>query len=242
MELEQIIDTYKHIISSEQAKLSKIKSKIFQIGSLRLAIVIACAFAIYFFWFNVPYILLSILVSSIVFLFLMKYHNHLFYKKQYYELQIENAENELKAIDYDFSPFDGGAEYIDGNHSFSLDLDLFGKRSFFQSINRTVTTYGKNELARRFLNPADKKEEIIKNQNIIQELAKKPELLNHFRAVGQMSDTQHLDVKSFAERFEKSQPLMNSWWRFAPFVPLATIFCFILLFSLNFILCPISSS
>lgn len=232
MKLEDVINSYKNIISTQQAELKKVKSKIFQIGSIRLTIVLICAFCIYYFWFNVPYILLSIFVCAIIFLLFMKYHNKLFYKKQYCELLIENAENELNPIDYNFSDFDDGVEYTDPDHSYSTDLDLFGKRSFFQSINRTVTTYGKNKLADRILHPSDKKDVILSNQTIIKELSEKFELTNHFRAIGQMSNTLPLDVKHFADKFEKSKPLAKSRWRFTFMIPICCITIFYAAFQL----------
>ena len=229
MQLDKVIESYEQISETEKIKLERLKRKIFQIGSLRLAVVLFCSFTIYYFWFNTLPILSSIIICSILFLFLLKYHNRLFYQKRYCELLIENAENELKAIDYDFSAFDGVSEAENGNHSYSLDLDLFGQHSFFQSVNRTVTSYGKSKLIDKFLNPSDKKEEILTNQSIIKELSYKTDLQNHFRAVGQMSATEHLEVESFVEQFQKSKSLFTSIWKFAPFVPAAIIICFIAL-------------
>lgn len=229
MQLDKVIESYEQISETEKIKLERLKRKIFQIGSLRLAVVLFCSFTIYYFWFNTLPILSSIIICSILFLFLLKYHNRLFYQKRYCELLIENAENELKAIDYDFSAFDGASEAENGNHSYSLDLDLFGQHSFFQSVNRTVTSYGKSKLIDKFLNPSDKKEEILTNQFIIKELSYKTDLQNHFRAVGQMSATEHLEVESFVEQFQKSKSLFTSVWIFAPFAPAAIIICFIAL-------------
>lgn len=229
MQLDKVIESYKQTSETERVKLEKLKRKIFQIGSLRLAVVLFCSFTIYYFWFNTLPILSSIIICSILFLFLLKYHNRLFDQKRYCELLIENAENELKAINYDFSAFDGASEAQNGNHSYSLDLDLFGQHSFFQSVNRTVTSYGKSRLIDKFLNPSDKKQEILTNQSIIKELSYKTDLQNHFRAVGQMSATEHLEVKSFVEEFQKSKSLSASAWKFAPFVPAAIIIGFIAL-------------
>lgn len=228
MQLDQIIESYKTISASEKVKLEKLKSQIFKIGSLRLAVVIGCAISIYYLWFNVLPILMAIGVCVILFATLLKYHNRLFYQKRYCELLIENAENELKALNYDFSAFDGAAERENGNHSYSLDLDLFGEHSFFQSINRTVTSYGKDALVDKFLNPSDKKKTILANQTIIKEIAQDIDLLNHFRAVGQMSETEHLEVNSFVKQFQKSKPIGKSFWKIAPFIPIPLVVLFVI--------------
>lgn len=54
---------------------------------------------------------------------------------------------ELQYLSGDFSCFDDGERYVDARHPFTFDLDVFGKDSLFQRINRTVTTGGSDWLA-----------------------------------------------------------------------------------------------
>lgn len=58
-------------------------------------------------------------------------------------------ENELSYLRGEFSPFDDGRRYADPAHPFTYDMDVFGPQSLFHRINRTVTTGGSDELARR---------------------------------------------------------------------------------------------
>ncbi len=55
--------------------------------------------------------------------------------------------HELSYLKGDFSCFDDGERYADAHHPFAFDLDVFGKDSLFQRINRTVTTGGSDWLA-----------------------------------------------------------------------------------------------
>lgn len=55
--------------------------------------------------------------------------------------------NEEAALGGDFSVFDDGERYIDPRHPFTYDMDIFGKDSLYQRINRTVTTRGADRLA-----------------------------------------------------------------------------------------------
>lgn len=55
--------------------------------------------------------------------------------------------HELSYLKGDFSCFDDGERYVDAHHPFTFDLDVFGKDSLFQRINRTVTTGGSDWLA-----------------------------------------------------------------------------------------------
>ncbi|MBK5719993.1 hypothetical protein JGH11_03820 [Dysgonomonas sp. Marseille-P4677] len=229
MTIEKIKDSYKSLINTEKITLSKLKNEIFQVGTIRLIIVLVCIALCYIMWSNTSIVLTCIGVSIVIYLFFMKYHNKLFLKKRYCELLISNAENELKGIEYDFSAFDGAAEKADPSHSYSVDLDMFGNHSIFQSINRTVTLFGKDRLADSLLYPFEKKEDIIAQQEAIKELSQRPELLNHFRAIGQMVETEGLNIHYFSQQFMQTKLLTKSSWRYLIYItPSASIIVVIL--------------
>lgn len=221
MNIEDVKIHYIAIIEAEQVVLSKLKKTIFQIGTLRLIVSIATIVGTYIMWGSTPAVSSIIGLGLIAFFTLMKYHSKLFSAKIYCEQQIKNAQNELKAIEYDFSAFDGASEMIDSEHSFSLDLDLFGERSFFQSINRTVTSFGKRTLCDSLIYPLLDKTEIIEQQKAINELQHKTKLLDHFRATGQMSEADNLDIKDFSDSFNLNTPLCTSkiWTFMVYFIP-----------------------
>ena len=218
MTLETVKESYKNLIEKEKTTLSKLKTLIFQIGTLRLVIVIACFILCWIMWSHTLVVLGIIGISIVLFLFFMKYHNRLFLQKRYCELLIQNSENELKGIDYDFSSFDGAPELADANHSYSVDLDMFGNHSFFQSLNRTVTSFGKERLANTLLEPFEKKEDILAQQEAIKELTGKPELLHRFRAIGQMTETEDLNIHFFSQQFMQTKLLSKSVWRYLIYI------------------------
>jgi ABC-type multidrug transport system fused ATPase/permease subunit len=80
-------------------------------------------------------------------------------------------------------PLNGGQEFIDKNHPFSSDLDLFGEFSLFQLINHTVTSGGKNLLADWLKSPFDA-QNAQKRHAAIKELSKKEEFLITFESSG----------------------------------------------------------
>ncbi|WP_029903875.1 hypothetical protein [Prevotella sp. 10(H)] len=229
MTLEEVKNSYKDIIEKEKITLSKLKKTIFQIGTLRLVIVLVCIAFSYVAWDDAPVVFGIISVSIILYLFVMKYHNRLFIQKRYCELLIENAGNELKGIDYDFSPFDGASEMADHNHSYSVDLDMFGHHSFFQSVNRTVTSFGKDRLADTLLYPFEKKEDILMQQEAIKELGGRIDLLSHFRAIGQMTDAENLNIPYFSQQFMQTRLLSKSFWRYFVYIaPVLSILVLVL--------------
>ena len=64
--------------------------------------------------------------------------------------------HELSYLNGDFSCFDDGERYADAHHPFTFDLDVFGKDSLFQRINRTVTTGGSDWLAAQLSSVANR--------------------------------------------------------------------------------------
>ena len=97
----------------------------------------------------VKIIVLTVL-PIIAFIWLVQSHNRWFYRKDYLKKKIEINQQELRALQYDFSDFDNGKEYIDPSHLYTFDLDIFGEHSLFQYINRTSTPIGKQRLANWF--------------------------------------------------------------------------------------------
>lgn len=58
-------------------------------------------------------------------------------------------DNELRAMDGDFSCFDDGLRYVDPHHAYTYDLDIFGQDGLYQRMNRMVTSGGCDALAER---------------------------------------------------------------------------------------------
>lgn len=227
MTFDDIKNSYSQLAETEKTNLTIFKRQIFRIGTLRLFVVVACVALCYYLWGNMLAVIADLLVGLIIFMCLAKYHNKLFAKKKYAEIIINNAENELKGLNYDFTAFDGANEMVDSTHSFSYDLDLFGNRSFFQSINRTVTEYGKNALIKTFVRPFDTKLKIIDRQQAIKELSTKNELITRFRAKGMMVEDRNLDIKNFPKQFNYSKPISTTFWRFMPFIAPVLFFTFL---------------
>ncbi len=148
-------------------------------------------------WFTLIFSLSAI----VFFFFLVKKNIQLEILKKKTTLLKKIAEDELLAINHQFSHFKNGAEFLNTDHFFSYDLDLFGEGSLFQFINRTSTISGQQKLAGWFIKPPLQNEEIIKKQGAIQELSQIPEWRLHFLAKGQIfeeTDEMHNEILSWA--------------------------------------------
>ncbi|WP_300700004.1 MutS family DNA mismatch repair protein [Bacteroides sp.] len=183
--IKEIETTYSNIVRESQQKLSKVQQQIYRIGTLRLLLFVTGVAGIIYFWSESWLVLGGIaLVTLLPFILLIKYHNRLFYQKDYLEKMIEVNQQELSALNYDTSTFDDGEEFIDPSHLYTFDLDVFGSHSLFQYINRTCTQLGKNRLAHWLDQHLTNKEKITERQEAIHELAPELEFRQRFRILG----------------------------------------------------------
>jgi len=175
--------------------LQKLKRRIYHTGTVRLVVILGMIVSLWFCRHAEWLALIGIAaVFLLVFLVFVVYHAKLFEKRVYEEGMIEMCENELKALDYDFSAFDGAEEQTDTQHAFSLDLDLFGKNSLFQSVNRTVTSMGREAFIHWFKNPLECKEEILERQNSIREISEMHGFRHDFYVTGKGALKEKKDI------------------------------------------------
>ncbi len=88
------------------------------------------------------------LIFTAVFIWLVKQHKAVKEKLAYQKAMAEVNRHELLRLEWKHADLnESGTSYSDRKHPYAYDLDLFGKGSLFQWINRTVTPHGKNTLA-----------------------------------------------------------------------------------------------
>lgn len=103
---------------------------------------------------------------------------------------------ELKYIDSDFSCFDEGEKYVDSNHSFTFDMDIFGCNSLYNRMCRSITIGGRDRLALHLQNLLKDKESIDRRREAIDELSENENWRTSFLSCGQ----EHLiDTKAITE-------------------------------------------
>ena len=214
-ELNRIIETYRHIIEETEQQVSKVKQRIYRVGTLRLVLIVAGIAGVIHFWSAGSLVIAGIAaVTFLPFLFLVKLHDRLFRQKEYLEKKIEINAHELQAIDYDTSALDGGSEFINPAHLYSYDLDVFGDRSLFQYINRTSTELGKKRLAAWFNAHLESKEAIEKRQEAVRELSPELGLRQRFRILGLLykgksADEAEINTWASSPSYYKNRPLLR---------------------------------
>ncbi len=127
-------------------------------------------------------LLLTAGLIFILFFVFVGYHKNQNDKRRLLTEMISMNQEELDALGGEFHMFDDGQRFIDTDHPWSYDLDLFGERSLFQYINRTATHKGPDKLADYLGTPVVKEQHIVERQAIVKELAGKLNLRQHFAA------------------------------------------------------------
>lgn len=95
-------------------------------------------------------------------------------------------EEELLRLKNQILEFNEGKNFINKNHAFSYDLDLFGRNSLFQLVNHCQTVHGYNSLAKKFTH-FESASQFQEKQEAIQELEQELDWRQHFEAVGKIN-------------------------------------------------------
>lgn len=201
--MEKIYQFYNEKYNTCKEQVTQLSKRIHLYGTIRLILFVGVFITLYLFSSSGGKTLTIItLLFALPFILLMVYHTRLYNKRKWQEKLQQLCENELKGLNYDFSAFDGATDRLSGSHSFSIDLDLFGKRSFFQSINRTTTYIGNERLAEWLLSPLTDKKEIIERQKAVKELASLPSFRQDFYVEGSLKPGKKDDYKKLEELTE----------------------------------------
>ncbi|HVZ56247.1 MAG TPA: hypothetical protein VG870_06275, partial [Chitinophagaceae bacterium] len=99
------------------------------------------------------------------------------------ELMLAINQEELRILDHQFADREDGSRWMETDHPYAADLDILGRSSLYQVLNRTTSEQGGAQLARWLLHPADGRE-ILHRQEAIGELSPLTEWRQKFQAAG----------------------------------------------------------
>ncbi len=125
---------------------------------------------------------ISLVLGFIVFGIIVRLHRQIAFQRRQSELLLEINGEELRKLDLELSGLYQGDEFKDEHHAYASDLDLFGRSSLFQLLNRTATPTGQEKLAKWLQDGADK-ETIAERQGAVQVLVQKTKWRQNFQAL-----------------------------------------------------------
>lgn len=197
---------YKAQLETNQAASKRIFKQLSLYSILRLSIFVLTSVGVYF-TFQKWQLALGIgVVGMASFLFLLSRYTDLKAKRNLHKRLIVINEDEIKIADGDFYDRPDGEEFQDPKHFFSLDIDLFGKGSFFQFINRTAIQEGTKKLTDHLL--SNDITNIEGRQQAIKELADLPQWRQNYSAVAQGVEIEH-SAKSIITWLKDYKPFLG---------------------------------
>ncbi|WP_418585933.1 MutS-related protein [Phocaeicola sp.] len=206
-------DWYTSRIAETAKELTNIKKRILHISLLRIVFFLAGITAVIaLFHAGTGVLIGAVCCTFLPFLALIKLHNRFFARKEWLETQEQINRNELKGLEGDFSGFDEGKEFVNPEHPYSFDLDLFGRNSLFQAINRTCTHIGKQTLARWMQEHLTQKELIELRQQGVRDMSERNEFREEFRITGLVNHGKTSDEEEIRRWSESPSNLLHATW------------------------------
>lgn len=195
-----------------QQELQKVKARLGLLATLRLAVFVGLALGTYVLWGKTA-IFVLLPFGVVFFLYLVARFSNVKRHKEYLERLVAINRTELDMLNRKFHHLPDGKEFLRLDHPFAQDLDLFGRGSFFQYVNRTVLVQGTEVFSHLLLDEYPK--DIMQKQAAIQELAQLPEWRQHFSALaGETRPKISPDVVS--DWMKNHQSFMPKWAGIVP--------------------------
>ncbi len=204
--MENLLNFYKSEEEQLNKQLLKVKKTLRIISILRLVVFILTIGGIYLLFDNTLLASASLIIGGSSFYYLIARYSKKKTEKELLGCKIQINQAEIKVQNGNFSFLPTGKEFINSNHDFSHDIDLFGAKSFFQYLNRTSTIDGRDKLAN--LMTENHTSTIDQKQEAIKELSEKVKWRQHFSALSSMVKTE-ISSKKIVGFFQSYQGVFS---------------------------------
>ncbi len=150
-----------------------------------------------------------------VFVALLVKHTRALALQEQYKAYVNVYTKECAILNHQFQDYDTGMDFYTEQHPYAKDLDVLGKNSLFQYLNRTFSKQGRHALAQRLLQALPTKKLIEQHQESIQELSKDTEWIESFLAQGILCATNDNDAeKSLAAWAQNNSNHLPNIWKY----------------------------
>lgn len=210
---------YQTRLENLRVQLKKLQQRKSSFAWLRLGSIIAIISGLYLLWsLGIVYVIIATVALLFIFIRLIyaDLKNQAAIEHTFRLIQIN--ENELKCLTGDYYDFDSGAEHIPKEHPYSNDLDMFGRASVFQYINRTTSEPGSERLAEYLKSPASIP--VIKQrQKSVKELSTKNLWIQELQSFGKKNKIT-FSTKKRLEHWMKEPPVFSKFkpWKWLRYV------------------------
>jgi hypothetical protein len=151
---------------------------------------------------------------------------------EYIQRSITIHESEIAVLNNNYAHLDDGKRFEPPVHTYAADIDVFGKHSLYQYINRCESEQGKALMAKHFLQPLPA-EQIPAYQQALQELAPQPEWRQNLQNYGQSAQITRQTETRVQQWLQLPDTLLQSTaWRYLvllyPVIPFACVLLYIM--------------
>lgn len=120
-------------------------------------------------------------IAGLIFVLSVSRHRQVQDQASYYKTLADINKSELKRQSLDLEGLDTGELYLQKNHPYQHDLDVFGDGSLYQLINRCELEDSKDQLAEWLSSPGET-EAIAERQDAVKELSQQVDWWQEFAA------------------------------------------------------------
>lgn len=227
MESSNPQEYYKTHLENYKAQSRQLYKRMATLSILRVLVFLITCFGIYISYSFWQIAFLIGVIGMAVFIYLLSKHTDVKHQKAFYDALTKINANEITIAEGDFHNRENGLEFQDPKHFYSLDIDLFGRGSFFQFINRTVITEGKNMLAKAL--KANDINDVELRQEAIKELASKPKWRQFYSANASLV-TVETPAKSIINWLNGYKPFLSKTMQWLPLAfTVSSILIFVLI-------------
>lgn len=214
---EQHAEKYRN----EAASLYK---KMTLFSMLRLLVFFLAVFGIYSTYTHWQMAVGIAVMGVVVFIVLLSKYTNIKQERLLKLALVDINKTELQIAEGHFHDRNDGLQYQDPLHFYSLDIDLFGRGSFFQFINRTVINEGSKNLADAL--KANHINGIQERQLAIKELAQNPEWRQLYSATASLIkvETPAATIISWLKNHKPFLPKAIKWIPYAFLVGTIAVF------------------
>jgi hypothetical protein len=213
--MQKLIDFYSQVLERYVGEYDSVKRRLRLLSTSRLLAFIGTVLLIFFFRDQVKWAAGFSIAGLVLFLFLVRYYEDTKMKFRLAHALVKINRTELKVLHHEYDDLPNGEEYSDAQHPYSHDMDLFGKGSFFQYLNRTQLIEGKDLLAQLIM--ANDIEAIGAKQEAIDELAQKPDWRQQFTAQASLIE-QEMPTVEVIKWLKAYVPFVPNNMRFLPWL------------------------
>jgi MutS domain V len=211
-----IANFYRDQIADYNAAIRQLQNKLNGLSLLRVVLFGSLCFTIYALTqgFSTNLFVLTLLLAAAFIACINVYYSWKDERRLLEKLRFVST-NELAVLAGETNAFPDGAAYLD-NDNYLDDLDIFGRRSLFHTLNRTTTARGAASLAERLRQPPMQGEEIIRQQDAIRALAAQTDLRRLLTATGLVMQETVTAASPFSSPADLNMKKLREWLETPP--------------------------